>query len=1047
MWQILPPWTAQESNTHITTEQLEAGHSKQELNGAKRAEEFIKAAGFPSEKAAIDMVRDGNIKGLKVDVTDIKNYFKIYGVPVEAIRGKTTHEKAVNKRDDYDEGIREQRTMQIMTADVMYAGGHKFVVSVSKPLMLLMSNPTSSLRRRALGTCIQQHLDVLRVFGYDAKVIKVDPLKALAGLCGSIPGVEIDVSGAGDHLPDVDIRIRRIKEMARSVIQSLDWPLPQLLVPDLISFCVSRLNARRSYADLGNVCPRVKLTGRNIDFAKEFTITFGDYVETRDPQAVPNRIEDARTEPCVALFPSSNRNGSWKCFNLMTKVRVTRTVLKKMTYTPPIIIEVMRKYASAKPFTEKDFAAGAFPDEEVHDMPIMQTHIPNEEILDQFVEGDTGVDEDDEYAGDLAVVEPAASSEFGIEPLRKSTRSTAGKTSLFEDYHLSLANLSVKKALEDYGELARDAIQEEIHQLFHNKKALRIVPWKNVNPKIRTYMFLKLKIDADGKPEKMKARLVADGSVQDRSQYEIYDASSPTASLESIINVLKILVQEDRCFEVYDVTGAYLNADMQGLVYLIITDKMLIQVLDTMMPDLSKYKDQFGRVLVIADKAMYGLIESASLWNKAVTKVLVDDGFIVNPCDPCVFNRMSVGIQTTVVLYVDDLFVSSKERTHISDVKNLIELHFDEMKKKTGPSVTYLGMSLTRFEDSIHITMKALTDSILQEWSGEKLYPYSTPADEKLFYDHGDDKTLDPSTSKKFHKTVAKLLYLCKRARLDNALSVHYLYTRVKRPSQNDLQKLLRILGYLSATKEMPRIIQRDEDFPKLSAHIDAAFAAHSDGKGHSGGAIVIGKCVVEIITRKQKRASKDSTEAELIALSDLSNDVCWSKEWWEGQGYKIEKPIIFQDNKSTIHLVTEGGGKMRSKQLRALQASVKQGIEDDDYGVDYCKTEDMISDSCTKPTGGGIFKKFRNAVMGNVREIHPKLKRVIESIGNKFNGTKSERCTDMRTVGVRCDNKYPRAGRERGDRIKSSSHKTNMSARSATHLNKKRVGGVPFTY
>jgi hypothetical protein len=329
----------------------------------------------------------------------------------------------------------------------------------------------------------------LRIFGYDVKVIKVDPLKALASLRGSIPGVEIDVSGAGDHLPDVDIRIRRIKEMARSVIQSLDWPLPRLLVPDLISFCVSRLNARRSSADLGNVCPRVKLTGRKIDFAKEFAITFGDYVETRDPQAVSNRIEDARTEPCVALFPTSNRNGSWKCFNLMTKVRVTRTVLKKMKYTPPIIIEVMRKYASAKPVTEKDFAAGALPVEEVHDEPIVQMHIPNEEILDQFVEDDTGVDEDDEYAGDLAAVETAASSELGIETLRKSTRSTAGKTSLFKDYHLSLANLSVKKALEDYGELARDAIKEELHQLFINKKALRIVPWKNVNPKIRTHMF------------------------------------------------------------------------------------------------------------------------------------------------------------------------------------------------------------------------------------------------------------------------------------------------------------------------------------------------------------------------------------------------------------------------------------------------------------------------------------------------------------------------------------------------------------------------------
>lgn len=395
---------AQESNTFITTEQRESEFSKSEVDGAKRAEAFIKAAGYPSERTAIDLIRDGNIKNTKVDVADIKNYFKIDGTPVEAIRGKTTKSKAVNKRDDFDEGLHEQRSIQQMTADIMHAGGYKFVITVSKPLMLLLSNATASLGRPALGECLQQHLDVLRIFGFDSRVIKVDPLKALAALRGSMPGIEIDVSGAGDHLPEVDVKIRRIKEMARSVIQGLDWPMPRLLVPDLISYCVSRLNARRSYSDQGNVCPRVKLTGRKIDFDKEFTITFGDYVETRNPQAVSNRIEDSRTEPCLALYPTSNRNGSWKCFNLMTTMRVTRTVFKKMKYTPPIIVEVMRKYSSGKAITEEDFAADVTPVEEDNYEPIVHMHIPDETILDQFIEDDeddftdTGVDE--EFAGD-----------------------------------------------------------------------------------------------------------------------------------------------------------------------------------------------------------------------------------------------------------------------------------------------------------------------------------------------------------------------------------------------------------------------------------------------------------------------------------------------------------------------------------------------------------------------------------------------------------------------------------------------------------------------
>jgi len=164
-----------------------------------------------------------------------------------------------------------------------------------------------------------------------------------------------------------------------------------------------------------------------------------------------------------------------------------------------------------------------------------------------------------------------------------------------------------------------------------------------------------------------------------------------------------------------------------------------------------------------------------------------------------------------------------------------------------------------------------------------------------------------------------------------------------------------------------------------------------------------------------------------MIALSDLSNDVCWSKEWWEGQGYVIDKPIIYQDNKSTIHLVTEGGGKMRPKQMRALQASVKQGVDDNEYAVDYRKTDDMISDFYTKPTGGGIFRKFSSVVMGTIRDIHPK---VIAIISGTVNRTNSRRGTDMRTAGVRRDNTHRATSR--------MSRKTHTSARSAP-------GGVPF--
>ena len=97
-----------------------------------------------------------------------------------------------------------------------------------------------------------------------------------------------------------------------------------------------------------------------------------------------------------------------------------------------------------------------------------------------------------------------------------------------------------------------------------------------------------------------------------------------------------------------------------------------------------------------------------------------------------------------------------------------------------------------------------------------------------------------------FHKVVAQLLYLCKRARPDIGLAVHYLCTRVKGPTKDDVLKPERLLGYLKSTVHMPKMIIKDDKMNGIDAYIDAAFAAHQDGMGQSRGAIMMGSTLLE---------------------------------------------------------------------------------------------------------------------------------------------------------------------------------------------------------
>ena len=89
-------------------------------------------------------------------------------------------------------------------------------------------------------------------------------------------------------------------------------------------------------------------------------------------------------------------------------------------------------------------------------------------------------------------------------------------------------------------------------------------------PILRSNMFLREKFNAIGVFEKIKARLVADGSTQDREDFDDEEISSPTACLESIFNMLKLMAVEKRHLLILDVGGAYLNAKIDRPAYMFI---------------------------------------------------------------------------------------------------------------------------------------------------------------------------------------------------------------------------------------------------------------------------------------------------------------------------------------------------------------------------------------------------------------------------------------------------------------------------------------------
>ena len=132
-------------------------------------------------------------------------------------------------------------------------------------------------------------------------------------------------------------------------------------------------------------------------------------------------------------------------------------------------------------------------------------------------------------------------------------------TRLNEHYvQVSLTQYTIAKGVRLFGSGAEKAVIGEIVQLFKTKKTLipvkkKYLEKKHIMDKIRSSTFIKEKRDGDGKFEKLKGRLLADGRGQDKALYGNF--LSPTALLDSIFLELQGVVMHRRKWMKIDIRG------------------------------------------------------------------------------------------------------------------------------------------------------------------------------------------------------------------------------------------------------------------------------------------------------------------------------------------------------------------------------------------------------------------------------------------------------------------------------------------------------------
>ena len=181
-------------------------------------------------------------------------------------------------------------------------------------------------------------------------------------------------------------------------------------------------------------------------------------------------------------------------------------------------------------------------------------------------------------------------------------------TFLDED-NLILNHLTVNKGLAKHGKLAEESIQKQFIQMLNTKKAIAPVLKKHISKDllcnhVKAAVFLKEKVDGNDIFKKLKGRVVADGSMQNKHVYS--NLKSLTAKLDSIFILLSMASKKRMFWSKVDIGGAYLNAFFDnGDTIFIILSKQITTILVKFHPKLKQYVDpNTGTMLVQILKAL-----------------------------------------------------------------------------------------------------------------------------------------------------------------------------------------------------------------------------------------------------------------------------------------------------------------------------------------------------------------------------------------------------------------------------------------------------------
>ena len=939
-----------------TVHRNKLGYSKHDNTKADIILDFQRKLGYPSTNEIINTINTGGVMHLNATSTDALNCERIYGPNATYLKGVSTDSGAVGTLSE--ELCATMKGPQVLHSDIFFFDWEFFLVSVAKPMNLILTNKLESRSMdKDIRVQLENQIATLNERGFPVKTVFGDgEFKPLHG--SIIRGAKVYATASAE--PTAERNGGVLKNRARSVKASVPWRVPPSMIKDLVKFCTMMINWVPRLGGVGT-CARQIIDGRKLDY-RDLKLGWGDYVQAYDKNLKrKNDVNTPHTFACIALYPLFNGKGSWRLMKLGNMERITSDnftllptsddVIKRINEIAATEIASRGRNGRRNPAMEVEVEVQQEPEvlNRVLVDGILQPIIPEDPRVEIFPEQERVPEDPVEYT-----VEPIT-EEDPIDDMQENV-------AMF-----CFGQMSWGESMRKNPEMTSAGGTKEIRQIL-DKNVLEFKHYRDITHEekkeiIPSHLTCKEKMDKDIVTE-MKLRLVGGGNKQVEKEYENFYSS--TIKTSSVFTILAEAASKKLHLKSMDIEGAYLEADMDDtIVHMRINNKVADMFIKE-RPELKEFLHN-GALFVKLKKALYGIIQAALKWKEKLTAELVKLGYVQCTEDDCIFYKTIDGYMMKIGVYVDDLLLSHKTKAIIDREILAIGSRFSGYKESDGINFKFLGMKVARNSNmDVMLSMKDYTKKICCEHDIDFV---STLPGTKDFFEEDDSARIPEDERIIFHTTTAECLYLSKRVRTDILVNTSFLSSRVTCATENNKDQLYKLMCYLYGTMDRG-IIYRGGGSMEPLVYGDAAFMVHDDTRSRGGDLVIISGGVIAAHSSKQTIITKSSTESELVNLDNTVVSALESRRLLIALGENKKATRVLQDNNSVLALIKRGKPiSQRTKHISMRYFSVCEHIKNKEIEVVWCPTGDMLADILTKQLTGKLFKKMRNIIAPVIEE------------------------------------------------------------------------------